>query len=170
MPDKVSLQGSCYHRTESTCAAHTTTILLTSFNLLQPSLAPAGQYYLKPSMIYLPIYVKHCASPSDFYARRCSHILDSDFLYKNPDYNQLIGFINTEAFDYLDFSMPPSKQIDLFKAGAVAAVKFLRGCVHACMHGNRMPSLLAASLSDLYILHRASSYMNESCSVLRRHL
>ena len=54
------------------------------------------------------------------------HCLDYDFLAKNPDYRNLVGYIDTEGFNWLDFHMPDVQKIDLFVAGVRAAADFLR--------------------------------------------
>lgn len=54
------------------------------------------------------------------------HLFDYDFLYKNPDYKQLIGFIDTGEHHWLNFSLTKSEKIDLFYRGAFAAATFLR--------------------------------------------
>lgn len=55
------------------------------------------------------------------------HSLDLDFLTNNPDYRHLIGYIDPEGFDWLDFEMPQPKQVALFTKGAEAALNFLYG-------------------------------------------
>lgn len=54
------------------------------------------------------------------------HLFDYDFLYKNPDYRQLIGFIDTGAHHWLNFGLTQADKKDLFYRGAHAAATFLR--------------------------------------------
>jgi NTE family protein len=51
---------------------------------------------------------------------------DYDFLHKNPDYTQLIGYIHTGAYDWLDFNLSLEAKKDLFLRGVRAADAFLR--------------------------------------------
>ncbi len=51
---------------------------------------------------------------------------DYDFLVRNPDYNRLICYVDADKdFNWLDFSMPVDRQVELFLAGARKAVDFL---------------------------------------------
>jgi NTE family protein len=51
---------------------------------------------------------------------------DYDFIRKNPDYNNLICYINADdKYNWLDFQMPPDKQVRLFVLGATKAFSFL---------------------------------------------
>lgn len=53
-------------------------------------------------------------------------IHDYDFLLKNPDYSKLICRIDAdEKFNWLDFNMSDSTQVELFVLGATKAIKFL---------------------------------------------
>lgn len=54
------------------------------------------------------------------------HLFDYDFLYKNPDYKQLIGFIDTGTHHWLNFNLSKAEKVDLFYRGAHAAATFLR--------------------------------------------
>ncbi|KAK9813225.1 hypothetical protein WJX72_011010 [[Myrmecia] bisecta] len=53
------------------------------------------------------------------------HILDREFLLKNPDYCQLITTIDASGFDWLDFDLSIERKVELFAAGAKAAAEFL---------------------------------------------
>ncbi|MDR3620325.1 MAG: patatin-like phospholipase family protein [Paludisphaera borealis] len=53
--------------------------------------------------------------------------LDFDFLYNNPDYQHLIGTIETEGFNWLNFNLGPEEKLQLFARGAEAAIDFLEG-------------------------------------------
>ncbi|KAK9805572.1 hypothetical protein WJX72_005958 [[Myrmecia] bisecta] len=53
------------------------------------------------------------------------HILDRDFINKNPDYTQLITNIDDTGFGWLDFNLPNDRKVALFAAGAKAAAEFL---------------------------------------------
>lgn len=55
------------------------------------------------------------------------HVLDYQFLLKNPDYENLIAKIDTGTHNWLNFSMSDDDKLDLFKKGAEAASKFLTG-------------------------------------------
>jgi NTE family protein len=51
---------------------------------------------------------------------------DYDFIRNNPDYNNLICYINADdEFNWLDFNMPPAKQVELFTLCARKAFQFL---------------------------------------------
>lgn len=53
-------------------------------------------------------------------------IHDYDFLYKNPDYENLICCIDAdEQFNWLDFNMTKDEQVKLFNLGAKKAIDFL---------------------------------------------
>jgi NTE family protein len=53
---------------------------------------------------------------------------DYDFIRRNPDYNNLICYINADdKYNWLDFNMPPEKQVGLFVLGATKAFEFLKG-------------------------------------------
>ena len=55
-------------------------------------------------------------------------IHDYDFLLKNPDYSKLICRIDADQqFNWLDFNMTPTDQVDLFNLGAQKAIEFLEG-------------------------------------------
>ena len=54
------------------------------------------------------------------------HTLDYDFLARHPDYRQLVAYIDTRGFNWLDFSMPEARKIELFLRGAVAALAFVK--------------------------------------------
>jgi NTE family protein len=54
------------------------------------------------------------------------HSLDYDFIVNNPDYKRLVGYIDTDGFNWLDFSMSDQHKIDLFLRGVQAADRFLR--------------------------------------------
>src|SRR5262249_1098565 len=45
------------------------------------------------------------------------HCLDYDFIAKNPDYKNLVGDIDTDGFNWLDFGMPDQRKVDLFVRG-----------------------------------------------------
>lgn len=53
------------------------------------------------------------------------HLFDYDFLYKNPDYRQLIGYIDTGQHHWLNFRMGNEEKLDLFRRGVKAAADFL---------------------------------------------
>lgn len=53
-------------------------------------------------------------------------LYDDDFLQKNRDYSQLIAFIDTQDFNWLNFNMKDRDKIDLFLKGAEAAVHFYK--------------------------------------------
>lgn len=54
------------------------------------------------------------------------HLFDYDFLYKNPDYRRLIGYIDTGTHHWLNFRMTASDKLDLFRRGVKAAAEFLK--------------------------------------------
>lgn len=53
------------------------------------------------------------------------HVLDYQFLLKNPDYENLIAKVDTSEHNWLNFSMPDEDKLDLFIRGAKAAKSFL---------------------------------------------
>lgn len=55
------------------------------------------------------------------------HYADYDFLFRNPDYRQLVAHIDTGGHYWLDFFMDEETKVDLFARGVAAAVRFLRG-------------------------------------------
>ena len=54
-----------------------------------------------------------------------SHCLDYDFVARNPDYRELVTWIDTRDHHWLAFDMKPKDKIDLFYQGALAAQQFL---------------------------------------------
>jgi NTE family protein len=55
------------------------------------------------------------------------HCLDYDFLHKHPDYEHLIGYIDTGEHHWLNFELTDEAKIDLFRRGVEEAADFLRG-------------------------------------------
>jgi predicted acylesterase/phospholipase RssA len=55
------------------------------------------------------------------------HLRDFEFLFLNDDFRNLIAYIDTEGYDWMDFYISDEQKIALFKKGAEAADKFLRG-------------------------------------------
>jgi NTE family protein len=55
------------------------------------------------------------------------HSADYDFIARNPDYKQLVAYINTGEHNWLDFFMETPAKVDLFRRGVDAAVEFLIG-------------------------------------------
>ncbi len=55
------------------------------------------------------------------------HALDREFILDNPEYSQLVRFVDTAEHDWLAFHMPQQAQVDLFRRGVEAAVEFLQG-------------------------------------------
>lgn len=53
------------------------------------------------------------------------HSADYDFIARNPDYKQLVTYIDTGKHDWLDFFMDTPCKVDLFRRGVEAAVDFL---------------------------------------------
>ncbi|MFD2999338.1 patatin-like phospholipase family protein [Pontibacter toksunensis] len=50
---------------------------------------------------------------------------DFDFITKNPDYRHLVHCLDTDHFDWLDFSMPDEEKLRLFEVGVRGAANFL---------------------------------------------
>lgn len=50
---------------------------------------------------------------------------DSEFLRKNPDFKNLIGYIDTGSHNWLNFGLTDDAKIDLFIRGAQKAAEFL---------------------------------------------
>lgn len=59
--------------------------------------------------------------------RSASHCLDYDFITRNPDYKNLVAYIDTGEHGWLDFDMQDEAKVDLFFRGASKAAEFLRG-------------------------------------------
>ncbi|GAA5176685.1 patatin-like phospholipase family protein [Niveibacterium umoris] len=55
------------------------------------------------------------------------HCLDYEFIRKNPDFKQLVTYIDTADHDWLNFSLSDADKLDLFDRGAKAAFRFLEG-------------------------------------------
>ena len=55
------------------------------------------------------------------------HCLDYEFLRKNPDFKQLVAYIDTADHDWLNFEMNDKDKLDLFRRGAETARAFLAG-------------------------------------------
>jgi NTE family protein len=53
------------------------------------------------------------------------HSADYDFIARNPDYKQLVTYIDTGKHNWLDFFMDTTAKVDLFRRGVEAAVDFL---------------------------------------------
>jgi NTE family protein len=53
------------------------------------------------------------------------HCLDYEFIRKNPDFQQLVGYIDTKEHHWLKFEMAEKEMTDLFVLGAEAALDFL---------------------------------------------
>ncbi|HNM01597.1 MAG TPA: patatin-like phospholipase family protein [Leptospiraceae bacterium] len=53
------------------------------------------------------------------------HCSDYDFLVKHPDYNRLIGYIDTSGHNWLNFKMTLEEKRVLFRKGVIAAYDFL---------------------------------------------
>lgn len=52
---------------------------------------------------------------------------DFDFILKNPDYKQLVCWIDTGSHNWLNLNVSEAEQIDLFVRGACTAADFLKG-------------------------------------------
>jgi NTE family protein len=53
------------------------------------------------------------------------YLHDYDFLLKNQDYRHLIGMIDTDGHNWLNFDITDEEKLDLFKKGVRAAADFL---------------------------------------------
>jgi len=73
----------------------------------------------KPHKITGPHHVVSAAFTS------ARHTLDTDFILRNPDYRQLLTYIDTGDHFWLDFSLGHEAQVDLFRRGAEAAADFI---------------------------------------------
>jgi NTE family protein len=51
---------------------------------------------------------------------------DFDFIARNPDYKRLVHCIDTEGFNWLNFSLTDEEKLRLFEAGVRGAAAFLR--------------------------------------------
>jgi predicted acylesterase/phospholipase RssA len=54
------------------------------------------------------------------------NIRDFEFINNNPDYRQLISYVDIGYHNWLNFEISDKEKIDLFKRGAIAAADFLR--------------------------------------------
>ena len=56
-----------------------------------------------------------------------AHSLDNEFIHRNPDFRQLVSFIdyNTKQFSWLDFDLDNDEKLELFKRGVECACLFL---------------------------------------------
>lgn len=54
------------------------------------------------------------------------NLRDFEFLRNNPEYKDLVEYIQVDGFDWLDFSISEEQKVALFKRGAEAAARFLR--------------------------------------------
>ncbi len=69
------------------------------------------------------------ASFGDFFGATLDAMMswgDNDFIVQHPDYGQLIGFIDSGDYNWLDFSISDEGKLDLFVRGARAAASFLK--------------------------------------------
>lgn len=55
------------------------------------------------------------------------HCLDYEFIRRNPDFKQLVAYIDTADHDWLNFEMCDADKLDLFRRGAETARAFLAG-------------------------------------------
>lgn len=53
------------------------------------------------------------------------NLRDFEFIYKNPDYINLVAFIDTEDIDWINFDISDENKLELFVRGAEAAKDFL---------------------------------------------
>lgn len=53
------------------------------------------------------------------------HALDNDFIAQNPDFKNLVTFIDTKEIGWLDFSMKKDTKLELFEMGLKAGIEFL---------------------------------------------
>ena len=53
------------------------------------------------------------------------YLHDYDFLLKNRDYKHLIGMIDINGHNWLNFDITEEEKLDLFKRGVRAAADFL---------------------------------------------
>ena len=55
------------------------------------------------------------------------HALDSEFINHNPDFSRLVGYIDTQDVNWLDFAMSRETKLRLFRMGTESAIDFLGG-------------------------------------------
>ncbi len=55
------------------------------------------------------------------------HAMDTEFIKANPDFAQLVAYIDTEKISWLDFGMTPDTKLRLFRMGVETAIDFLAG-------------------------------------------
>ena len=61
---------------------------------------------------------------SSFNAAR--ELRDFEFIFKNQEFKQLVGYVELKDFNWLDFSLSDDDKIKLFIKGVEAACKFLK--------------------------------------------
>jgi len=54
------------------------------------------------------------------------NLRDFEFIYKNPDYKNLVSFVDIKEHNWLDFDVTDAIKVDLFVQGAKAAKEFLK--------------------------------------------
>ncbi|WP_295122482.1 patatin-like phospholipase family protein [uncultured Chitinophaga sp.] len=56
-----------------------------------------------------------------------AHSLDNEFIHRNPDFKQLVSFIdyNMKRYSWLDFSLDEDEKLELFKRGVETAAFFI---------------------------------------------
>jgi NTE family protein len=54
------------------------------------------------------------------------NLRDFEFIHKNPDYKNLVSFIDTNDYSWIDFNVSDKTKVDLFVEGARAAKSFLQ--------------------------------------------
>jgi len=54
------------------------------------------------------------------------NLRDFEFIHKNPDYKNLVSFIDTNDYSWLDFNVSDKVKVELFVEGARAAKNFLQ--------------------------------------------
>ncbi len=54
------------------------------------------------------------------------NLRDHEFLIKNPEYRELIEYINVDGYDWMDFDISEEKKLGLFEQGARSAARMLR--------------------------------------------
>ncbi len=54
------------------------------------------------------------------------HCLDYDFILRNPDFRQLVAYVDTGDANWLNFDLAPAEKKDLFVRGVEAAGAFLK--------------------------------------------
>jgi NTE family protein len=73
-----------------------------------------------------PVNIHHPGQLGGAIFNSARHVMDYDFIRRNPDYKKLVAFIDVEdKHDWLNFNLADDAKLDLFASGAETAAAFL---------------------------------------------